>query len=459
MNPALLAALRQVLGEDGVLSGADVASRSAGWSRPDGLLAWALLRPRSTEEVSQALALCHAAGQSVITHGGLTGLVRGADTEKGDIVLSLERMRRIESIDRRARTATVQAGVTPQALQEAVAEADLTFPLDLGARGSCTLGGNAATNAGGNRVIRYGMMRSLVLGIEAVLADGSVIPALSSIIKNNAGYDLKQLFIGSEGTLGVITRLTLRLFERARSQDTALVAVDSFAAVTDFLKHIDQRLGGALSAFEVMWPDFYELVTTTPAKGRAPLPHGHPYYVLLESQGGDAAADAVRFESALEAALDKGMIADAAIARSQADRDAMWGLRDDVSQMLRFAPICSFDVSLPLAQMEAYVAELGTALTAQWPQHRCFTFGHLGDGNLHIIVAPGAGDSDTRRRVEDLVYQPLASIGGSISAEHGIGLSKKQHLHLSCSPQEIALMQTLKKALDPKGILNPGRVI
>lgn len=458
MNVELLQELRAVLGSDGVLTGTDVAGRSAGWARPDSLRAWALARPQTTAQVSRVLALCHAANQSVITHGGLTGLVRGADTGEQDLVLSLERMRQVESVDPVGRTATVQAGVPLQALQEAAAAHDMIFPLDLGARGSCTLGGNASTNAGGNRVIRYGMTRSLILGVEAVLADGTIIPGLSGIIKNNTGYDLKQLFIGSEGTLGIITRLTVRLFERPRSEDTALVALETFEAVTNFLKHMDRHLGGTLSAFEVMWPAFYELITTPPAKGRPPLPHGHAYYVLVESLGGDPVADGQRFGAALEQALESGLISDAAVGQSQTERAAMWALRDDVEQLARFVPLMAFDVSLPIAHMAGYVAHLGTELSRGWPQHHCFVFGHLGDGNLHIVVSVGTSADASKRKVEEIVYAPLARLGGSISAEHGIGLLKKPYLSLSRSSEEIALMRTLKAAMDPKGILNPGRI-
>jgi FAD/FMN-containing dehydrogenase len=366
-------------------------------------------------------------------------------------------MNAIEEIDPAQRIAVVQAGVTLQALHEAVEQHDLSFPLDLGARGSATIGGNAATNAGGNRVIRYGMTRAMVLGLEAVLADGSVISSLNRMIKNNAGYDLKQLFIGSEGTLGVITRLVLRLTERPRSQDVALVAIDSFSALTGFLKHMDRALGGTLSAFEVMWREFYQLVTTAPAASAPPLRHSHPYYVLVESLGADQTADSARFVTALEGASEAGLIADAAIAHSGRERGAIWALRDDVMQVMRFGRPITFDVSLPIATMEAYVAEVRAALNAQWPTHHCWVFGHLGDGNLHLVVRTDDGEA-ARAAVERIVYEPLAQIGGSVSAEHGVGLEKKRYLHLSRDPAEIALMRTLKHALDPNHILNPGKI-
>jgi FAD/FMN-containing dehydrogenase len=418
-----------------------------------------LLRPASTAEVSAALSLCHAAGQPVITHGGLTGLVHATDTTEADVVLSLERMCRIESIDPVQRVAVVEAGVTLQQLQEAAERQGLAFPLDLGARGSATLGGNAATNAGGNRVLRFGMTREMVLGLEAVLASGTVVPAMNRLIKNNSGYDLKQLFIGSEGTLGVITRLVLRLREKPARQDVAFAAVPGFGALAALLKHMDRALGGSLSAFEVMWPEFYGLVTTPPAQGRAPLPLGSPYYVLIEAMGGDPARDAERFQSALETAAESGLVADAALAKSQSEVAAFWALRDDVLQTARWGMPITFDVSVPIAGMEGYVGQVRAELSARWPQARAFVFGHMGDGNLHIVISPDGLPADARETLERIVYAPLESAGGAISAEHGIGLEKKAWLPVSRSAAEIALMRTLKQAMDPKGILNPGRVI
>jgi len=458
--PQITEALRRIVGAAGVLDAAEVARRPAGVSRTDMLQAQALVRPQTTEEVSQVLRWCHDHGVAVVTQGGLSGLVHGADAAPAELILSLERMRRIEDIDAVQHTATVQAGVPLQALQEAADAAGLQFPLDLGARGSATLGGNAATNAGGNRVIRYGMTREMVLGLEVVLADGTVLPMLNRLLKNNAGYDLKQLFIGSEGTLGVITRLTLRLRDKPRSHDVALVALPDFAALVALLHHLSRSLGGSLSAFEAMWPAFYHLVTTPPAPGRAPLPHGHAFYALVESQGGDPAADGERFAAALADAMAQGLVADAAIARSDGERAALWGLRDDVAQVRAGGTPVVFDISLPVASMERFVDTLASRLSDEIGEHRLWVFGHLGDGNLHVIVQIRPEDAPALRpRIEALVYRPLAELGGSVSAEHGIGLEKKPWLHVSRSSAEIALMRTLKAALDPKGILNPGKVV
>ncbi|MEX1994280.1 MAG: FAD-binding oxidoreductase [Steroidobacteraceae bacterium] len=453
----LLDRLRAIVGSEGLLTGEAVRARAIGWANSGSCRALAIARPASTEQLSAVLAACNGAGQSVVPMGGLTGLVRGAVAGSGEIGLSLERMNRIEAVDASDRTMRVQAGATLQSVQEAAGREGLLFALDLGARGSASIGGNAATNAGGNRVIRYGMMRELVLGLEAVLADGTVISSLNRMIKNNAGYDLKQLFIGTEGTLGVITRLVLRLHPEPQSHQTALLACSRFEQVTGLLGRLDSLLGGAMSSFEVMWRDFYALVTTPPAAGRSPIGGDYPYYVIVEAQGGDPAGDPARFEQGLATAAGEGRFDDAVIASSVAQRDAIWALRDDVGRLFGLGHPFVFDISLPVAEMEGYVAEVHRSLAERLPEERCFTFGHLGDGNLHFVVVGSAGP-EARQTVEEAVYRPLAARQGSVSAEHGIGIEKRAWLPLSRSPNEIALMRRLKQALDPRGILNPGRV-
>ena len=456
----IVGSLRAIIGDNAVLDAADTATRSAGVWRPDNLQAAALARPATTEEVSKVMAWCHANDVSVVTHGGLTGLVHGADASPDQLILSLERMRSIEEINPVQRTATVQAGVTLQALQEAVEEHALMFPLDLGARGTATLGGNAATNAGGNRVIRYGMMRDMVLGLEVVLADGTVMSSLNHLIKNNAGYDLRQLFIGSEGTLGVITRLVLRLREQPSARNMALVGLENFDNMAAFLKHMDHALGGTLSAFEAMWQEFYQLVTTPPAKGKPPIAQDYPFYVLVESQGADRELDTQRFNNAMEAAYENGLIVDAAISQSESDCEAFWGLRDDVEQVMQGGFPIIFDISLPIGEMDRYICDLKSNMKDAIGEHKLWVFGHLGDGNLHINVQVQAEDYlRLRPVVEQQVYAPLAAFQGSVSAEHGIGLEKKPYIGISRSNNELALMRTLKNALDSKGILNPGKVV
>lgn len=454
----LIAEFRTLLGESAVLTGADVGARMIHVWRQEPIRARAILRPATTGEVAAILERCNAVGQPVIVHGGLTGLVQGCNAIETDIVLSLERMNRIEEIDPANRTMTVQAGVPLQLLQQEAEKHGLMFPMDLGARGSCQIGGNVSTNAGGNRVIRFGMTRENVLGLEAVLADGTVITSLNTMIKNNAGYDLKQLFIGSEGTLGVVTRVVIRLREVALGQQTAFAAFDDFSQVTNFLRFIDRSLGGALCSFEVMWRDYYELVTTPPATNSRPVPVGHAYFVLCEALGTGHAQDGERFESVMAEALEQGIVVDAAVAKSESDRTAMWRIRDSVDQFFRFGPAFLYDVSLAIPAMDDYVQEVKRRLTAAYPDHHCFTLGHIADGNIHFAIGVGSSDLAHHRHVNDCVYAPLERLGGSISAEHGIGTEKLAYLPLSRSPAEIALMRRLKAALDPKGILNPGKV-
>ena len=452
----LIEQLRASLGDGAVLTGEDAAAAATSpWTRLG--TPCAVLRPRSTEEVATILRLAHAVGQPVTAWGGKTGLVEGCRAD-GALALSLVRMNRIEEIDPVAGSMTVEAGCVLQTACEAAEAEGLLLPLDLGARGSATIGGNISTNAGGNRVIRYGMMRELVLGLEAVLADGTVVSSMNQLIKNNTGYDLKQLFIGSEGTLGIVTRAVIRLEPLPASQNVAFLGVQGFDELPRLLRRLQTELGGALSAFEVMWDDFYQLVTTEPARGRPILAGRYPYYVLVEASGADAGEMEARFEAVLAGALEAGEADDAVIAKTRAEAGQIWALRDDVGQTGRNRPVFAFDVSLGVRHMEAYLASLRETLAARWPAPTCVVFGHLGDGNLHIIVGVGESGSATRHAVEEIVYRPLSEIGGSISAEHGIGLQKRDFLPLTRSPAEIALMRTLKRALDPKGILNPGKI-
>ncbi len=457
---ALLKEIARIVGPAQVLRGEDVTARRVDWISGAPCRAGAIVRPADTAELADVMALCHAAQQPVVTHGGLTGLVHGAEADADELVVSLERMTAIEALDEIGGTLTVQAGVPLQAVQEAAEAAGMQFPLDLGARGSSTIGGNIATNAGGVRVIRYGMMRQQVLGLEAVLADGRVVSSMNTMLKNNAGYDVKQLFIGSEGTLGIVTRAVLRLQPLPPVAHTALVACPDFAALTGLLQQLRRTLGDGLGAFEVMWQSHYALLTAESGRHAPPLDPGFPYYALIESLGDDTDAEPRRFTAAIEAAFEAGRVSDAVLAQSEQQRDRLWAIREDIEGLLAHVdPRFTFDISLPIADMEGYVQTLEQAVHARWPAGRVLVFGHLGDGNLHVTVGTARDDAETRRAVEALVYEPLAALGGSVSAEHGIGLEKRDYLHLSRTSEEIALMRTLKQALDPHALLNRHKVL
>ena len=453
-------AISDIVGKNGLLQGEDVSSRPVHAMRgEEGIAARAIVRPATTDQVAAVLKLCNEAGQPVVTHGGRTGLTEGAVAGSEEIVLSLERMNSIEEIDTATGTMTVQSGVTLQAAQEAAEAAGFVLPLDLGARGSATIGGNISTNAGGNRVVRYGMMRDMVLGLEVVLADGRVMSSLGKIIKDNAGYNLKHIFIGAEGTLGIVTRAVLRLRPKPQSQQTAVVACENFEAMPALLNDLNRRLGGTVTAFEAMWQPFYELVTVMAGR-QPPVDPGYPFYVLVETMGGDAEADQERFETALGEAFESGLIVDAVIAKSQGEVDAMWAMRDDVGQpRAHWGPAVGFDVSLPPPSMPDYLEEIDGPILARWPERKRAVFGHLGDGNLHLVYAVGEVTQEIRDFIERTVYEGLAGRGGSISAEHGIGTMKKPYLRLSRTDVEIDLMRELKGLFDPNGILNPGRVV
>jgi FAD/FMN-containing dehydrogenase len=456
-DSAFLADLRAIVGEQGLLAGDRLRERvfdaTVGEVRAE-----VLVRPRDTEQVSKIMCLCHARKQPVVPHGGLTGLVFGTAAAKNELILSLESLNRIEGVDTAGRTMRVQAGVTLQRAQEEAERVDLLFPLDLGGRGTATIGGNISTNAGGVHVVRYGMMRNLVLGLEAVLADGTVLCSLNRMLKNNSGYDLKQFFIGSEGTLGIVTRADLRLVPRPRSQGTAFVACPDFPSVLRLLSMMDASLGGQLSAFEALWPEFYEVTTTSPAPQSPPLPYGYGVYVLLEALGAEPDSDGARLEQALDVAMQSGLIVDAVVAKSESERRSIWCVREDVFQTRQFGPTIDFDVSLAQANMESYIREVRSSVAKAHANSRVYAFGHVADGNLHLCVSVGTADHHTRELVERCVYEPLRKVEGSISAEHGIGLERKSYLEISRSPAELAAMRAIKGALDPARILNPGKV-
>lgn len=460
-NVDLLDELQEALGTEGLLVGAGIDERYLhDWmvQAPPGAIL-AVARPKDTGEVSRTLAACSKYSTPVVPQGGRTGLAGGATPVPGCIVLSLERMSGVIEVDPDSATLTAWAGTPMQTIQEAARQAGMLFALDIGGRGSCQIGGNVSTNAGGNRVLRWGMAREQVLGLEVVLADGTVLTHLNRMLKNNAGYDLKQLFIGSEGTLGVVTKVVLRLHAQPRSITTAMCSAADYAAVLRLLRALRSGLGSHLSAFEVMWPDFYELVTSRVAGLNRPLDSGSGAYVLVESMGVDPERDGEALEKILADCIDRGIVADVVMAQTMAQREALWRVRDASGELRTlFWPHVGFDVSVATGRLGDFVAALIAHLRERWPDVQTVHFGHAADANVHIGVRVGDGEQP-EAEIEDAVYRMVGRWDGSISAEHGIGTLKRRHLGITRTAAEIDLMRTLKCALDPKGILNPGKVI
>ncbi len=419
-----------------------------------------LVRPASSDEVAKVVALANHFELPLTVIGGQTGTCGAAVPAEGGIGLSLERMNRIVEIDADAMTVTVEAGCILQNVQEAVEAQQLLLPLDLGARGSAMIGGVIGTNAGGNRVLRWGMMRDMVIGLEAVLADGTVVSSLTKMLKDNAGYNWKHLLIGSEGTLGIVTRAVLRLRPLPTTCQTALVAVNDFDACIQVLRELGVTLSGRLSSFELMWEDFYEKMSGAQPEGRArPITLGYPYYALIEAMGGDPEGDDAQFERALGALLESGAMQDAVIAQSERERKALWDIREEMQMGIApMRPFRSYDVSMGQAAMPGFVADARARLSKAYPNVEAIFYGHAGDGNLHAIVTVGETSEAIATTLDNCIYEAVKTVNGSISAEHGIGLARADYLSWTRSAEELALMQTLKKALDPKGILNPGKL-
>lgn len=450
-----LSQLRQALGDAQVLTGEAISQRHySDWTRNAPACPAALILPRSTEEVSTALRICNAAGQPVVPQGGMTGLAGGAEPTTRDFALSLDRLRGIQEIDVAAATVSVWAGTTLQEIQQAVAAAGYLFALDLGARGSCQIGGNIATNAGGNAVIRYGMTRELVLGLEVVLADGRVLNLMNKMIKNNCGYDLKQCFIGSEGTLGVITRAVLKLAPPPGDTTTLLCALPDYASAVAVLRRI-QRDAGTPQAYEVMWQDFFRMGVSWLENPVAPMSDQHPLYVLLESS-----ARREVLEQTLSDAVDADEVVDAIIASSHAQARGLWKIREATAEFpTRLAPL-NFDISLPIGQIGEFADLCRERLQARWPSNHSVYFGHIGDSNLHLTVdCHSLPQPAPILEIEELVYAAVGELDGAVSAEHGIGLLKREFLHHSVSDEALAVMRQLKSTFDPNGILNPGKVL
>jgi FAD/FMN-containing dehydrogenase len=468
MSAALIDALRACVGAAQVLTEGDLSAYELDWRKRWRGKALAVVRPGSTAEVAAVVRACAARGTAIVPQGGNTGLVGGGvpDASGSQVLLSLARLNRIREIDRANLTATVEAGCVLQAVQQAAADAGLLFPLSLAAEGSCTIGGNLATNAGGTQVLRYGNARALCLGLEAVTASGDIWHGLAGLRKDNTGYDLRDLLIGSEGTLAIITAATLVLHPRPAATMTALAACASLDACIALLGAAQRRLGPGLTGFEVMNVFSLSLVAKHMPQWHQPLA-GAPWTVLVELSDNEGEAHArTQFEGLLADALEAGAIADAAVAESVAQSRAMWHLRESIPLAQSEEGLnIKHDIALPVSRIPAFCAATDAALAARWPGMRLVNFGHLGDGNLHYNVqAPEGQDAaaflrDEEHAVNALVFDAVIAHGGSISAEHGIGALKRDELARRKDAAALAMMRAVKAALDPNRLLNPGRVL
>ena len=430
--------------------------------------ALAVAQPRSTEAVAALVRHCAQAGIPIVPQGGNTGLVGGGtpDDSGGALVLSLARMNRVREIDTANDTMTVEAGCVLAEVQKAAREAGRLFPLSLAAEGSCTIGGNLATNAGGVQVLRYGNARELCLGLEVVTAEGEIWHGLRGLRKDNTGYDLRDLFIGAEGTLGIITAATLKLFPLPAAQLTAFAAVPDVDSAVELLDLARRRLAASLTAFELISEFCLTLVERHFPQARRPLAQPSPYYVLLETSDAESEAHAqTLFEALMAEALEAGLVTDAAVAASIAQSRAFWALRENVplAQAMEGKNI-KHDIGVPISSIAAYVAGTNAEIDRAVPGVRMVVFGHLGDGNLHYNVSPAPGvDHDAflanEPQINRIVYDAVARHHGSISAEHGLGQLKRDEITRYKSPVEISLMRAIKQALDPRGQLNPGKVL
>ncbi|MFV0679528.1 FAD-binding oxidoreductase [Ottowia sp.] len=470
LNPAdLLTTLRHTVGTAHVLTDGDLSVYEQDWRRREHGRALAVVRPGSTDEVAAVVRACTAAGASIVPQGGNTGLAVGSvpDGSGTQVLLSLKRLDHVRAIDTANLTFTVEAGCILQNLQAAAQDAGFLFPLSLAAEGSCTIGGNLATNAGGTQVLRYGNARELCLGLEVVTPQGQVWEGLSGLRKDNTGYDLRDLFIGSEGTLGIITAATLKLYPQPAARLTAWAAVPSMAAAVDLLGLAQQRLAAGLTGFEVMNQFALSLVDKHYPQLRVPLWRDTPWCVLLENSDHESEAHArTQFEALLEAALEVGCVTDAVVAESLAQAKGLWHIRESIPLAQAEEGLnIKHDISLPVSRIPTFVAETDAALAQAIAGVRLVNFGHLGDGNLHYNVqAPEGGDAAQflqreEDRINTLVFDHVARHGGSISAEHGIGSLKAAKLPHYKSPVALGLMRTIKQALDPQGLMNPGRVL
>ena len=469
MNLAFLEQLRGICGQAHVLTEGDLSAWEIDWRKRSYGKALAVVRPGNTDEVAQVVKACQAARVSLVPQGGNTGLVVGStpDDSGSQLVLSLQRLRAVREIDAANLTITVEAGCVLQHVQEAALQAGFLFPLSLAAEGSCTIGGNLATNAGGTQVLRYGNARELCLGLEVVTAAGEVWHGLSGLRKDNTGYDLRDLYIGSEGTLGVITAATLKLYPLPAARLTAWAAVASMDEAVALLGLAQQHLGASLTGFEVMGQFALSLVVKHFAQLKVPFHDSAAFGVLLECSDQESETHArAQFERLLEAALENSCVSDAVVAESLAQARQLWHVRESIPLAQAEEGLnIKHDISVPVSRIPEFVRDTDALLQQALPGVRLVNFGHLGDGNLHYNVQAPAGEdaaaflSENEDKVNTLVFDAVQRFGGSISAEHGVGTLKVSKLEHHKSPVALSLMRAIKTALDPHKLMNPGKVL
>ena len=464
----LLERLREIVGERGLVAAAESAPYVNDWRDAYHGRAAAVVRPASTEEVSKVVALLALLRVPMVPQGGNTSLCGASvpDASGRQVVVNLSRMNRVRHVDPQNNTMTVEAGCVLAALQEVADEHDRFFPLSLGAQGSCEIGGNLSTNAGGTGVLRYGNTRDLVLGLEVVLPDGRIWDVLRSLRKDNTGYDLKHLFVGAEGTLGIITAAVLKLFSKPRSQSTAFVAVDDPAAAVGLLSHLRTHVGERVTGFEIIARICLDLVLKHIPGSRDPLPAPHPWYVLVEvSDSTEGASLSSLLEETLGAAVESGLVRDAAMASSKSQQGDFWKLRENITEAQKVeGPSIKHDVSVPVSLVPEFIARAGARLKERFPDIRIVAFGHVGDGNIHYNCSKSErGEAqafcDQAPEVNHVVYEAVTELNGSISAEHGLGVLKREEIKRYKSDLELELMRSIKRTLDPHGLMNPGKVL
>ena len=470
-NNLLFEQLRAVVGNGNVLTEGDLSAWEQEWRKRMRGKALAVVRPATTQQVADVVKLCAASGTSLVPQGGNTGLAVGSTPDESgtQIVLSLQRMNAVRAIDTANLTVTVEAGCILQTLQETAEKAGFLFPLSLAAEGSCTIGGNLATNAGGTQVVRYGNARELCLGLEIVTPQGEIWNGTSGLRKDNTGYDLRDLLIGSEGTLGVITAATMKLYPQPAARLTAWAAVPSLDHAVKLLGMAHSQLGAGLTGFEVMGKFALSLVGKHMPQLRVPFleDESAPWCVLLENSDSESEEHArARFESLLEKAFEAGCVTDAVVAENLTQAHQLWHIREGIPLAQAEEGLnIKHDISIAVSRIPAFVAETDALLQREVPGVRLVNFGHLGDGNLHYNVqAPAEGDTKIflrteEERVNTLVYDAVEKFGGSFSAEHGIGGLKVHKLEKHKSPVALGMMRAIKQGLDPQNIMNPGRVL